>query len=304
MKARHILILTVAVMMAAACSEKIDVRVKNIDRTYLVLEGFLTDMPFIQQTFTLTESMGYFDSGDAPAVRGAHVSVDDGEQMVVYEETETPGVYSGPRGFRGKPGKTYTLHIDAVVGGEPHSYEAVSTMPEAGFQIDSIDYAYTGLMQADSTWTIGMWGKDKPQTDYFYASMSVNGNPYPYDLSMALDDKYFAGQTITAFPIGVLMQNKHNQELYGPCCKFLEKGDILTFTALTLSKECYGFFFSLAENFTSSAIPFFSTQPANCPTNITGGDAMGYFAACPVSMASVIVEDPLRPCFRFQEPGK
>lgn len=290
-----------AALLAVGCSEKINVHVKNIDRTYLVLEGFLTDMPFIQQTLTLSESTGYFETGDTPAVRGAHVTVDDGEETVVYEETETPGVYSAPRSFRGKTGKTYTLHIDAVVGGEQRSYQAVSTMPEPGFQIDSIDYAYTGLMQADSTWTVGMWGKDRPEPGYFYAFMSVNGNPYPYDLSLALDDKYFAGQTITAFPIGVMMQNAHNQKLYGPCCKFLEKGDILTFTALTLPKDCFDFFFSLASNLMGSAIPFFSSQPANCPTNITGGEAMGYFAACPVSMSSVIVDDPLRPVFRYQQ---
>lgn len=300
MKTRYFAYVIFVILALISCSEKIDINVKNMDRTYLTVEGFLTDTPFLQQTITLSESTGYFDNEPAPAVRGALVSVDDGLESVVYEETE-PGVYAGPRGFHGTPGKTYHLKIEAEVGGENRRYEAVSTMPKSGFQVDSIDYAYSGVMGIDSTWTIAMWGKDAPEPGYFYAFMSVNGHPYPYDLSVVMDDKYFAGQRITAFPIGVMMQTAHNQEVYGPCCKFLEKGDILTFTALTLPKDCFDFFFSFAMNMTGSAIPLFSSQPANCPTNVTGGDAMGYFAACPVSMASVVVDDPLRPVFRYQQ---
>ena len=303
MKKRHIAyILTLVLATAMSCSEKMDVHVKNMDRTYLTVEGFLTDVAFMQQTITLSESVGYFGADTVPAVREAVVTVDDGSSTVTYEETE-PGVYVAPRGFHGTPGKTYHLSIDAKVAGEHRHYDAESTMPEPGFQIDSIDYAYSGIMGVDSTWTIAMWGKDAPEESFFYASMAVNGHSYPYDLSLALNDKYFAGQRITAFPIGVMMQTAHNQELYGPCCKFLEKGDLLTFTALTLPKDCFDFFFSFASNLSGSAIPLFSSQPANCPTNISGGDAMGYFAACPVSMSSVVVDDPLRPFFRYQQAG-
>ena len=300
MKKRYFAYVLAVVLTALSCSEKVEVHVKNMDRTYLTVEGFLTDVPFMQQTITLSESVGYFDADTVPAVRGAVVTVDDGLKKVTYEET-SPGVYAAPRGFHGTPGNTYHLSIDAEVAGEKRHYEAESTMSEPGFQVDSIDYAYSGIMGIDSTWTIAMWGKDAPEPGYFYASMSVNGNPYPYDLSLAMDDKYFAGQRITAFPIGVMLQTARNQELYGPCCKFLEKGDILTFTALTLPKDCFDFFFSFASNLSGSAIPLFSSQPANCPTNIVGGDAMGYFAACPVSMASVVVDDPLRPLFRYQQ---
>lgn len=294
MKDRYLTYAAAVIMLLVSCSEKVDVRLNEMDRTYLTVEGFLTDVAMLRQTVTLTESTSYFAHDTVPAVRGAVVSIDDGSGPVFYEETE-PGVYSAPRGFRGEHGKTYTLDIDCQIAGESRHYQAVTTMPEPGFKIDAIDYSYTGLMDADSLWTISMWGKDAPETDYFYAFMSVNGNPYPYDLSLIMDDKYFAGQQITAFPIAFMWQTAHNQELYGPCCKFLEKGDVLTFTALTLPKDCFEFFFSFASNLSGSSIPFFSSQPANCPTNITGGDAMGYFAACPVSMASVIVDDPLRP---------
>lgn len=248
------------------------------------------------QTITLSESTGFFANDTVPMVHGAVVTVDDGESQVRYEEG-APGVYAAPNGFHGVPGHTYHLSIEAEIAGEKRSYEAVSTMPEPGFQIDSIDYAYTGLMSADSTWTIAMWGKDAPTTDYFLASMTVNGYLYPSAIPMFMDDKYFAGQSITAFPITVLMQTAQNQKMYGPCCKFLEPGDVITFSALTLRKDCYDFFFSYSSNLTGSSIPLFSSQPANCPTNVTGGDAMGYFAACPVSTASVVVDNPLKPFF-------
>ena len=295
MKTR-VLAYVMAVAAALSCSEKVDVYVKDMDRVYLTVEGFLTDSPLVRQTIKLTESTGYFDDISAPLVRNAEVYVDDGSTKVRYE-LEPPGVYAAPMGFHGTPGQTYRLSIDAEIDGEKRHYEAVSTMPEPGFQLDSIDYAHTGLMSVDSLWTVGMWGKDAPSTDYFYANVAVNGYPYPYDMSLIMDDKYFAGQQITAFPVAVLAQTERNQTLYGPCCKPLEKGDVITFTAMTIPKDCYDFFFSFASNLSGSAIPFFSSQPANCPTNVTGGDAMGYFAACPVSTASVVVDNPLKPFF-------
>ena len=297
MRKRLLIYMLICAVAAASCSEEIDVKLKDADRTYLVLEGFLTDLAFQPQSFTLTESKGYFDKEEVPPVCGAVVSVDDGSGPVYYRES-SPGVYTAPFGFHGKPGNSYHLSIDATVAGEERHYEADATMPQPGFKVEAIDYAYTGIMEADSIWTISMWGEDNPGDGFYHASVAVNGNSYPYDLSLILDDKYFAGQKITAFPVAVLEQTAHNQEVYGPCCKFLEKGDIITFMALTLPKGCFEFFFSFANNMTSSAIPFFSSQPANCPTNLTGGDAMGWFAACPVSMASVIVDDPMRPDYK------
>ena len=162
MKKRYVTYMLVCLAAAVSCSEEMDVKVKDADRTYLVLEGFLTDLAFQRQTFTLSESTGYFEKDEVPAVCGAVVSVDDGTGPVYYTET-SPGVYSAPFGFRGKPGNTYHLSIDATVAGEKRHYEAEATMPEPGFRVDAIDYKYnTELMDADSTWTVAMWGEDNP----------------------------------------------------------------------------------------------------------------------------------------------
>lgn len=289
----------IAFMVAAfsSCSELVDVRVKDMDCTFLVVESFLTDCGDFPQTVTLSESVHYYAQELAPAVGGASVTVDDGSRTVRYFENDTvPGLYVAPEGFCGTPGGTYHLHIDAVVGGEQQSYDAVSTMPEPGFQLDSIDYAFAGneLLQIDSIWTVSIWGSDLPQTSWFYIGGALNGNVFPYALSMAMDDKYFAGQSVEGFPITMLMQFEYAQQLYGPCCKYLETGDVLTVYALTLDKDCYDFFISFAENASGVTIPMFSSQPASCPTNITGGPAMGWFAACPLIWSDRVVDDPKR----------
>ena len=282
----------------ASCSELADVEIQKIDRTYLVVESFLTDSPDDIQSVMLSETVGYFDENQAPSVSNAEVSVNDGESTVKFSENpEIPGRYEAPRGWCGRQGRTYRLSVDAVIEGIEKKYSAVSTMSEPGFQIDSINYTYMGggMFQMDSLWSISVWGKDLPQTSYFYISGAVNGNEFPYELSMAIDDMYFAGQPITAFPITMLVQTAHNQEQYGECCKFLEEGDVITVSALTLPKDCYEFFMSLSNNSTAGfSIPMLQTQPANCPTNIEGDHAMGFFAACPRISSSVTVTDPFK----------
>lgn len=296
---RRYLSLFAGLALMVSCSEVVDVHVRNMDRTYLVVESYLTDRESDEQTVILSESINYFSKDSVKAVRSARVSVDDGGEAVTYEETEVPGVYRAPKGYHGTPGKTYHLTIHADVGGRDQDYEALSTMPEPGFQLDSIDYAYAGgqKMQMDSVWTVAVWGRDKDILSYYYITAAVNGNYFPYDLSLAIDDKYFAGQKVTGFPITMIYQSEKNQKMYGDCCKYLETGDTLTIKAYTLPRDGFDFYMSFAGN-SLGGIPMFSPQPANCPTNITGGDAMGMFIACPVCSADRVVDDPLRPLFK------
>lgn len=290
-------------LAASSCSEVIDVHVRNMDKTYLVVEALLTDQDNVRQIVTLTESISYFSKDTVPCIKGASVILDDGSSSIVYAETDEPGVYQAPAGFHGTAGKTYHLHIDAVVAGKPGSYDAESTMPEHGCQIDSVDYVFSGnpLYKIDSLWTISIWGKDKEQTSYYYMTAAVNGNYFPYDLSSVMDDRYFAGQEITGFPMTMIHQTERNRKRFGDCCKYLETGDVLTVSIYTLPKYCFEFFSAYASN-TAGNMPMFSSQPANVPTNITGGDAMGIFAACSVSSADRVVDDPLRPVFNYLIP--
>ena len=288
-------------VLLSGCSEEVDVHTRSMDRCYLVVEAMLSDRADRPQTVLLTESIDYFEEEKPPVVAGAEVSVSDGKETFRY--TESPagsGRYVGPEGFHGTPGSTYTLSIDAVVGGRKNHYEAVSTMEEPGFEVKAVDYMYLGATnpQADSLWTVAVWGQDDPRTSYYYVSAQLNDAVFPLGLSLVLDDKYFNGQKVVCFPITTLYQTEATRRQYGDCGKYLEAGDVFTLNVYSVPKEYYTFYTGFISSSVGAAVPLLQSQPANCPTNVTGGDAVGFFVACSSSSASVVIDDPFRPYYQ------
>ena len=301
MKRFSILYILVAIM-AVACSEETDLRSKDEHYERLAVEALITDQADRPQRVLLNKTIPYFEEASPSGVSGALVTVSDGKEEVRFTEKEA-GVYEAPEGYHGEQGGKYHLRI-AVPDGDV--YEAEATMPHNGYRLDAIDYAFAGnkTMGLDSLWTIAIWGKDMETTDYYYVTAGVNGAFYPFEMAEVTDDKYFSGNVINGFPIATLMQYSIMRKLYGDCAKYLETGDVVTLEAMTLSKDYFDYLMAVLLNGTISAIPLFSPQPANCPTNIKGGDgnAVGYFAACPVVSASVTVDDPLRPYYKKSAP--
>ena len=289
------------IALLSGCSEEMDVHTRSMDRTYLVVEAMLTDRADQPQTVLLTESIDYFEKEKPPVVSGAEVSVSDGKGT--YRYTESPagsGRYVGPEGFHGTPGGTYTLSVDAVVGGQKNHYEAVSTMEEPGFEVQAVDYMYLGATnpQADSLWTVAVWGQDYPQASYYYVSARLNDAVFPLGLSLVMDDKYFNGQTVICFPITTLYQTEATRRQYGDCGKYLEAGDVFTLNVYSVPKEYYTFYTGFISSSVGAAVPMLQSQPAKCPTNVTGGDAVGFFVACSSSSASVVIDNPFRPFYQ------
>ena len=105
---------------------------------------------------------------------------------------------------------------------------------------------------------------------------------------------------MAGFPIEPLLQSEVLRKQYGECYKYLETGDVITLELWTLDKGYFDYMLSLTMNGVS--IPLFTPQPANAPTNIRGEHVVGYFAVCPVTRASVTVEDPFRPYFKRMFP--
>ena len=294
-------LLCLGIALLSGCSEEVDVHTRSMDRCYLVVDAMITDRADKPQRVLLTESIDYFEEEQPPVVSGAEVSVSDGKY--VYHFAETPsgsGCYVGPEGFHGDPGTTYKLSIDAVVGGKRNHYEAVSTMEEPGFEVKDVDYMYLSATnpQADSLWTVAVWGQDSPRTSYYYVSAQLNEAAFPLALSLVMDDKYFNGQKVVCFPITTLYQTEATRKQYGECGKYLEPGDVFTLNVYSVPKEYFTFYTGFISSSVGAAVPMLQSQPANCPTNITGGDAVGYFVACSSSSASVTIDDPFRPYYK------
>lgn len=303
MKRFGLLIFISAALAAVACSEETDLRSKGEHFERLAVEAVITDQADRPQKVILSRTVPYFENaaerGSIP-VSGALVTVSDGDSEVRFEEKQSEhGVYEAPEGYHAEEGGIYHLRIELQEG---EVYEADASMPEKGFRLDELDYAYAGnkTMGLDSLWTLAIWGKDMEHTDYYYITVGVNGSFYPHEMAEITDDIYFNGNEVKGFPIATLMQYSQMQKLYGDCAKYLETGDVITLEAMTLSKDFFDYLIAVTLNGAMAAIPLFSPQPANCPTNIRGGDgdAVGYFALCPIVSASVTVDDPLRPYYK------
>ena len=131
----------------------------------------------------------------------------------------------------------------------------------------------------------------------------MNDAVFPLGLSLAIDDKYFNGQKVICFPITTLYQTAATRKQYGDCGKYLETGDVFTLTVYSIPKEYFTFYTGFVSSSVGAAVPMLQSQPANCPTNITGGDAVGFFVACSSSSASVVIEDPFRPYYKIAFTG-
>ena len=282
-------------LILGACTERVDLQSRSDYHDYLAVEATLTDRPEDPQRIILSRTISYFHTEAQPMVSGALVKVND----LVFSEKE-PGVYEAPEGWRGEEGREYRLRIRLSEGNE---YEAEATMPEPGFRMDAVDYAFAGdkTMGLDSLWTVGVWGYEKEIDSYYLGTHAVNGIYQPKELAKVTDDKFFNNNEVAGFPIEPLMQSELLRQQYGDCYKYLETGDVITLELWTLEKGYYEYLLALTMN--SVSIPLFTPQPANVPTNIRGEHVLGYFAVCPIARASVVVDDPFRPYFKRMFPG-
>jgi len=282
-------------LILCACTERVDLQSRSDYHDYLAVEATLTDQADDPQQVILSRTISYFHTEAQPMVSGALVKVND----VVFKEKEA-GVYEAPEGWRGEEGKEYKLRIRLAEGNE---YEAEAMMPEPGFRMDAVDYAFAGdkTMGLDSLWTVGVWGYEKDIDSYYLGTHAVNGLRQPMELAKVTDDKFFNNNEVAGFPIEPLMQSELLRKQYGDCYKYLETGDVITLELWTLEKGYYDYLLALTMN--SVSIPLFTPQPANVPTNIRGEHVLGYFAVCPVARASVVVDDPFRPYFKRMFPG-
>ncbi len=277
-------------VLLAACTEKVDLRSRSDYHDYLAVTATLTDRSEDAQQVILSRTVSYFHKETAPMVRGASVQVND----VVFTEV-SDGVYQAPEGFCCREGVEYSLRI-RLDGGA--SFEAEASMPEPGFRMDAVDYAWSGgkTMDLDSMWTVGVWGYEKEIDSYYLGTHAVNGLYQPIEMAKVSDDKFFNHNEVVGFPIEPLLQSEAFRKRYGDCYKYLEAGDVITLELWTLDKGYYEFL--LAQTMGGVSIPLFTPQPANVPTNIRGEHVLGYFAVCPVARASVTVDDPFRPYFK------
>ena len=130
---KQLLIWTLIVL---GCTEPIELEFES-DRTYLVIDGFITN-EFGPHEINVTTTAPFVndDISLPPRVRGALVTItDDLGNMETLSETPE-GLYLTSSTFRGIPGRTYTLDVNM----QDESYTSTpQTIPEPSI-IDSVYY--------------------------------------------------------------------------------------------------------------------------------------------------------------------
>lgn len=102
----------------------------------LVVQGIITDTPG-PDTIKLFRSLPLGKKGDARAVRGCTVSVSDNLGNRTFLTEILPGNYITPHGFRGVPGRSYTLFITDP---DNVSYRSDASEMKPVPEIDSLYY--------------------------------------------------------------------------------------------------------------------------------------------------------------------
>jgi len=261
------------------CTERIDL---ELDSTYtrLVVEGFVTN-DTTAHWVRLSETSDYFYNETAPAVTGAEVSIDDGEQVHLLMESDTAkGWYFTSPDYYGVSGRTYTLviqHVDIDKNGEWEEYTAASTMNPVN-SIDSIKIEWFDTFF--SGYQVRLWAWDSPEPDWYSFKVRKNGvllTDTLYELIVQNDD-FFNGSYTYGIPSQFLSIDKPDE--------IVIVGDTITFEINGITEEYYNYVIE-AQSQIYEQTPLFSGPPANIRTNIDNG-AIGFFEAYSVNYSSTI----------------
>ena len=280
---RSVLILIAALILATACTEKIDI---ELDSTYarMVVEGAVTS-DSLNHYILLSITSNYFSNRPSPKVQDAVVELSFGnETMQLIENNTIPGRYETPYAFRGTIGTTYDLDIsqlDVDQDGQEEIYHSSSTMP-GGAELEKIEVKYYSTPVA-SGYTVFMYLYHTAEIrEWFGFKLIKNGILLSSTLEQysVLSDEIFDSGYFPGFPVGFLSDDESDEVVY--------PGDTITFELNCIEQSYYNFV-SEAQLEIAGNFPLFSGPPSNVVSNIDNG-AMGTFAAYSIQRYSVIME--------------
>jgi len=276
----------VILLLAVACEEDIDLKLKDTAPRFVVDGRITTDTT--THVVRLTMSADYFSNQSVPAVSGAKVTIDDGHQLTLLSESnDEPGFYLTPADYFGLPGRTYKLKIEEVDvnnDGQSEIYEAESTLQPVN-DIDSIDYEYDDM---DKVWKVFLYAQDiADREDYYMWAVSKNDSIVSdqYSELISTSDEFFDGNY--AHRKWVQFIKEEDEE--GDVKITIKEGDWIKLFMCGITKEFHEYLEAVDEE-TGFKNPMFSGPPANVPTNISNG-ALGYFTAYSVVCDSIQVQE-------------
>jgi hypothetical protein len=279
---KRIIILIAVALIAASCTEKINLK---LDSTFtrLVVDGHIKSdtLPY---TITLTKTSDYFSNEPAPRVVNATVSLTDGTNTFPLTETfpGSSGVYQTDPKFAGIIGKNYTLNIslpEAIAGTK--LYSASSDLIRVT-KLDSIQTVFRPEIGKDGFWQVKLYAQDPPGSkNYYMLNLYRNGILWSDTITKVTvsDNQFFAGRYINGINV-FFINNSHKWETLIP-------GDTVMVELSAITKEYFEFINEVQQ--AGFSLPFFSGPPANVKGNVSN-QGVGFFAAYSSSFAKTVVK--------------
>lgn len=278
-----------AMLAAVSCVEDFTPEIKEADVRKIVVDAVLTTEPEAH-CVRLSASAPYGTPSERiPVISGARVTLSDGSKEVTLKEDDGTGCYYTPEDYAAVEGRTYTLRIEGEDGGEAFSFEAQDTMPPCGVRADAFDY----YKMTDSLWVFAIWGQDLPGIiSHYAADLRINGKSHGYGQWVSIDGyQMFDGNYLNG---GEYLFYSAFEGLRdgGEETRPLKEGDEVDLYFYSMSDFFYTFMSAMLSE-SIAHLPLFSPQPANLPTNLTGG-AAGVFALAHVTRMHLVIGNPER----------
>jgi hypothetical protein len=262
-----------------SCTEKIDI---DLGTTYtrFVVDGVITT-DTMAHCVKLTKSIDYYSQTDVPAVSNATVTINDGFETVMLEESDSvAGLYLTPDDYFGVPERTYRLNIELeeAINGQT-SFSASSKLNPVA-PIDSIKVVYKEEWEA---WELQLFATDPIAVNFYMFDVYKNGKLLTDTIDEVgiSDDKYFNGNFTYGAAVYYFIKENPDEELF--------PGDSIKLRMAGITSEYYTFVVDVMNETFEFRNPLFSGPPANISTNISNG-GMGFFTAYAVSYSDVVYQ--------------
>lgn len=269
---KNILTISFVLLLSYALTSCTEVMKVNLgkDDNRLVVDGLVTNQlaPF---RVKLSSTVALDDQSGFPAINDAFVTIGDNAGNLDTLTLQGSGVYltNGPR--QGVVGRTYYLTV--VSGGKTYVAQDILT------SVSPIDTMYVVYMEKGAALGIEENGyyayfnsTDPPNEKNFYLEEATkNGTSVIRSNQVAVFDDKFLAPVI----LGSRIPGRY------------ESGEKIVFTLSSLSEAGYNYLNGVALQLQNDG-GFFSTPPANAPTNLSSG-ALGFFRASSVTSDSLIV---------------
>lgn len=255
------LLLTVCVVVFAACEKVIKLDLSGTTKQYVV-EGIVTDHAG-GCSVKLSQTKDFYDDNTFVGVSGATVTINDGTTTTTLSEATT-GVYTAPL-LVGVSGKTYSLEVSLA---DNSKFTATSTMP-ALVNMDSL-YITQESIFGDLLKQPTVLFQDPAHINNYYRFMIyINGEKAKQ--TFVRDDELTDGNQTEA---AMWVEDKNTDDDR----KAVESGDVVQVYMLNIDSSVYKYFFSLESSASGGSGGQSSGTPGNPVSNISGG-ALGYFSA-------------------------